>query len=528
MLKALIVKQIRFLLRSGKKNQKKTSAARPVLIGVLLLYALATLGFAFYMFTATLCAGIHAMGNDWLYFVFVGLAATVLGVIGSVFAAQQQLYNAKDNDLLLAMPIPPSTILISRMVVLYLQTLLFEAVVLVPAFVAYSVIAAPGTLFYVTALPFMLLLTLAAVALSCLLGFFVALIVSRIRSKSFFTVFLSLLLLAVYYFFYFKINDYISYILVNAEQIAQQIKSSAYPIYMFGRAGCGSLTDFVLFAVTILLVFAALCAFLSRFYFTIVSRKAGTTQKKYDLKTVRSVRTADGALFSRELKRFLKSPIYLLNCGLSSLILAAGAVAAIIKAGDIRALFTAVPQITQHAPLIACGVVTLVASLNLVTAPSISLEGHGISILQSLPLTARQILSAKQRLHLAVTIPFSLVCSAALAYVTQADTVMALLMLLLPALFVYLIGYMGLLFNLLLPSLDWTNEAYAVKQSMSVLCTLLCGWLLFSVAAIGYFINDGRMSDMSYTLITAAVTVIISLVLRSIVMTYGEKRFASL
>ena len=87
---------------------------------------------------------------------------------------------------------------------------------------------------------------------------------------------------------------------------------------------------------------------------------------------------------------------------------------------------------------------------------------------------------------------------------------------------------MGLLFNLLLPSLDWTNEAYAVKQSMSVLCTLLCGWLLFSVAAIGYFINDGRMSDMSYTLITAAVTVIISLVLRSIVMTYGEKRFASL
>lgn len=171
MLKALIVKQIRFLLRSGKKNQKKTSAARPVLIGILLLYALATLGFAFYMFTATLCAGIHAMGNDWLYFVFVGLAATVLGVIGSVFAAQQQLYNAKDNDLLLAMPIPPSTILISRMVVLYLQTLLFEAVVLVPAFVAYSVIAAPGTLFYVTALPFMLLLTLAAVALSCLLGF---------------------------------------------------------------------------------------------------------------------------------------------------------------------------------------------------------------------------------------------------------------------------------------------------------------------------------------------------------------------
>ena len=55
----------------------------------------------------------HTAGLDWLYFA-TGLYGSGLSVFGSVFATQSQIYDAKDNGLLLSMPIPPRTILLSR------------------------------------------------------------------------------------------------------------------------------------------------------------------------------------------------------------------------------------------------------------------------------------------------------------------------------------------------------------------------------------------------------------------------------
>ena len=46
-------------------------------------------------------------------FATAGLMALGLSVFGSVFATQSQIYDAKDNGLLLSMPIPPRTILLS-------------------------------------------------------------------------------------------------------------------------------------------------------------------------------------------------------------------------------------------------------------------------------------------------------------------------------------------------------------------------------------------------------------------------------
>ena len=53
--------------------------------------------------------------------------------MGSVFTAQTQLYNARDNEMLLAMPIPSAAILGSRMIMLLLLNYFYEAIVAIPA-----------------------------------------------------------------------------------------------------------------------------------------------------------------------------------------------------------------------------------------------------------------------------------------------------------------------------------------------------------------------------------------------------------
>ena len=77
----------------------------------------------------SLCAPLLSAGLGWLYFALAGILAVVLAVVGSVFLTQATLYEAKDNELLLSLPIPPSKILLARMLSLYVQNFLFGGLV---------------------------------------------------------------------------------------------------------------------------------------------------------------------------------------------------------------------------------------------------------------------------------------------------------------------------------------------------------------------------------------------------------------
>ena len=60
-----------------------------------------------------------------------------MGVVGSVFITYSTLYQAKDNDLLLSMPIPVSKILFTRLFGVYVMGLLFEVLVMIPALIVW-------------------------------------------------------------------------------------------------------------------------------------------------------------------------------------------------------------------------------------------------------------------------------------------------------------------------------------------------------------------------------------------------------
>ena len=67
----------------------------------------------------------------------MGLMAVFLGAFGSVFNTYSGLYLAKDNDLLLSMPIPVRIIMASRLLSVYLMGLMYSGVVILPAIIVY-------------------------------------------------------------------------------------------------------------------------------------------------------------------------------------------------------------------------------------------------------------------------------------------------------------------------------------------------------------------------------------------------------
>ena len=120
MLKTLVKKQMMELNRGFFYNQK-TGKMRDKGSSILfiILYAFLIIGLLGGMFTlmsVAMCTVLVEAGLAWLYFVIASMVAVFMGVFGSVFNTFSALYQAKDNDLLLSLPIPVSHILISRLI----------------------------------------------------------------------------------------------------------------------------------------------------------------------------------------------------------------------------------------------------------------------------------------------------------------------------------------------------------------------------------------------------------------------------
>ena len=133
-------------------------------------------------------------------------------------------------------------------------------------------------------------------------------------------------------------------------------------------------------------------------------------------------------------------------------------------------------------------IVCIIAGMNPISAPSISLEGQNMWLLRSLPATDRDIFRSKQLMQLILVLPLSLAAAAVLTALTGAGAWVYVTNLLTVASFVFFMTALGLMLGLIKPNLTWTNEAEAVKQGLPVSITLLAGMALPPVMGLLVFL----------------------------------------
>ena len=174
-----------------------------------------------------------------MYFTVMALLAILLGAFGSVFNTFAGLYLAKDNDLLLSMPIPVRYILAARLRGVYLLGLMYSGVLLLPAVIVYWCMASFSLQSVLGGI--LLILTVSGIVLflSCALGWVVAQISRKLRNKSLITVLISLIFIGAYYFFYAKAQSPMQDLIANADSYGAKIRGAAYPLYLLGRMGVG-------------------------------------------------------------------------------------------------------------------------------------------------------------------------------------------------------------------------------------------------------------------------------------------------
>lgn len=535
MLKALIKKELlqlnQFYIFNNKTKQLKTKKqiiTTVALYSLLFIFVGASIGALDFSFAVTFID----LGLDWLYFSMTGLIAIVLGVFGDVFNTYSLLYKAKDNDLLLSMPIPPAKLLFSRILGVYLMGMLYESIAFVPAMIVYWILADVTILTVVCPIILWIVMGFFVAVLTCVLGWVVAVISSKLQNKSFTKLLATLAFLGVYYLFYFKAMNKLQEIAMYTDVLSETFSTKMLLSYQLGKAASGNLISLLIYTAVVGALFAFTYYVMTRSYIKLVTTNKGAKKIKYEKKESKQ-NSVSKALLKKEFGRFYASSTYMLNAGLSAIILVAIAIVILVKMSFLRELLPAVNAIAEDIPWIVNVLPVAVAvlpifmlSMNYASAPSISLEGKEIWILQSLPVDAKQVLHAKMKMHMVLyslpTVFFAVVLSFAL----QLSLINAILAVLCNLLYVVYTDMFGLWVDSKKYNLNWTNEVYPIKQGFSVTVVLLSGWAFAVILAGLYFLVRNLVGATVFIVFEAVLLATLSLLFYRNLTTKFAKKFA--
>ncbi len=535
MLKALFHKQW-LEMTAGLFQDRKTGKARSkvstVLYCCLYVFLFLFLAAMFGGLSLLLAPTLAAYGLGWLYFAMMGLMGLLFGLFGSVFQTYASLYCAKDNDMLLSFPIPPKNILISRLFGVWIWAFAFEALVMVPASVVYWILVSHSPLVILSCVLMILALPFFILALSCLLGYVIAKIASVLKGKK--NIILAVVAIAgiaVYYYVCARAYEIIEAFLAQAVYYGQVIRENAGFVYFFGRAFDGGILYTLAIVAVIALIFVAMWYVMARSFIKL----ATIGNAKEDARRPAAAQKQKRALWSlvgKELKRFVSSATYMLNCGLGTFLLPLVGVIVLIKGSAIRATLALLSaELPILIPILSVGVCFLICSMttmNDMSAPSISLEGKYLWIAQSLPVPTFHVLLSKVLMHLVLTVPPTLFASVCAIIAFRLSWEIAVFAVLLPLLYVAFTAVFGVAVNLKLPNLKWTNETVPVKQGLAVGLSLLGGMLLTFLLAGAYILLAFVLPAWLYLLICSVIFAGITAGLLAWLYYRGTKIFASL
>ena len=534
LLATLIKKQfmeLATLFSFGKKRSKSGSAGGFVI--TLAIYVILGLSIGAGVSTLADEMGFELLGKgeDWKFFILMDIMGVLLGTLITMFTADLTLFRAKDNEMLLSMPIPPGYILLARMMPLCFISFIFVASTVIPTMMTYSKIIGFSAFTLISNIIMLIALTFLALGLSAVLGWLVSLVNARLKGKGIASTIASLLFLGAYFFVYFQMSKFTSALISHSSAMADWIHKFLPPLYFVGLGHTGSPIGLVLGLLTIAVIFGVIYFALSRTFRNAVISAGKGGSSKVGSGVLKAGSQAQVLLF-KEYRRFISSSSYMMNCGLGAIFMVAFAVAAVIKRNSIVEILDSAKEVFPNASGIAPAVLTIVifaiVSTCYYTMPSISLEGKNIWILQTMPIDPMKIFMAKIKMEYILCVPAALILATTVAIITGMSVLTWAAVMIATIAYTTFTAFFGLWINMKRPSFDWTNEAYPIKQGLNPLICLFGEWVLTLIFAGIFFVVGMFIPCEIYLLIVSVVLLLISFVIYRWLAGPGRRKFAYL
>ncbi len=506
-----------------KNPEEKKQGKRALGALVAMVFAL---GYLSVFYSIMMAEAFASIGMLPALLGVMALASSALILMFSIFETKGVLFGFGDYDVVMSWPVSVRAVAASRVFSMYAYNFIYALLLLLPAGVVYAVKANPEWWFYPLYLVLMLLIPALPSIIGALLGAVVTVATARAKKSNLMSILGQMALVIAIMFLSMRASMSLSdpsRIASSAGAISTMIASVYPPAKWFQDALTAASP---MGAVWLLLLSAAsvgvLLLWLGRNFVAINSRiKSKPRGAAFVMRRqVRSGRIV--ALFKRELTRYFSSSLYVVNTAFSYVMLLAAGVALLIKA-DAVANFLEIPELS---PLIAIIPFALgwIVSMGTTTAASISMEGKSLWIVKSMPVSARDWLTAKLMVTLMMAVPSVLITSTLIVIGLKPGLAGAISMYLIPLVYALAFGVFGLWLNIRMPRLDWQNEAEVVKQGGSVMVCVFSGMGAALVPGV-----VAALTGSAYVSpVTAAVLIALTAWMWRSLMKSGERRLLQL
>ena len=452
--------------------------------------------------------------NGFMLALIIVLFLSVMKISGLSYTSNN------DADLLLSLPLKRTTIVASKAFTKYLFDLAFVFPLLFPYFIVYQIQVSFSITVLIAGIISVIIIPLLSVGLTYILDFLVSRLFNKSRFASLFKTFIILIFLVGIIIFSFLSG--MLFDSMDPNDIDGFVSSIPVIGWFTNFVIDGSLISFIwIVLLTAPLIFLGIWLYAKTFGKNLSGYRSANTKLNFsDQKSV------FGSLLSKEIKRYLGSPMWVINTIIGPIFLIIVTIVIIIAGTEVLLPF--VGDFDIFNPIYLMLFFASSAILTTISASSISLEGKNLWILKSTPISETKIFMAKATLNILFFAPVSLVCSILLAISLNFSFSEILLFLSIPILINIIMSFAGVLINLFLPKLNWQSEMSVVKNSGSVLVTMLTGVIMVLLSVpILFFMPEDTSIWITIILLIVLYLVILGVVI-SMIMTKAKKLFRAL
>ncbi len=457
------------------------------------------------------------------------ISALTLGILFSLMRAAGPMV-IKDAELLLAMPVKRTTVVLSKLLTQYIFDAPLMIGILGSSIIAYVVINDAGVLVLIRGLILTFILPLFPMALAQLVGAGLFRLQQKFKSTSI----VSTAILMVLFVGYMALSLQTS----KLYSVAEGMNSDMLPSIFDRVAPLGYLTRFVLYGNLTAILFSLVMILIPFALGVMVySRDFGQTARGYRSKNKHlsfAVKSPKRAMLHKEKARYLECSIYVFNTAFSPLIMII-LTGAILFLGSERIFSSmSIPASVlsefsaTNGYILLVGILSATVAIASTTASSISLEGNSFWIVKALPVAVEDVFFGKYMLNILLVSPVAFLCGLLAGLRLGASPIEAIGLGLVPALMGVCTAFLGLICNLFFPRFDWTSETAVVKQSMSVLLTMLLGVIVVAVPFVLFFTVVPSHSLAAFLATGILCYAGISILLYLFLKTKGKKMFLAL
>lgn len=532
LIKACMTSDMNVFKIKQKKNGKKNNALLPVVISLLIMFYIWTSANTLFEKMAPLHLQVLAVS------LFV-IGISFFTIIEGVYKTGSLLFNCKDDQLLLSLPIKKSTVLFVRIFKFYVFELIFNTIWLLPIMLAYIRWAEVlDWTYYLVSIIMLFFLPVIPIVISCIIGAITSSLSSRFKYKNAAQIIISMAVCAGILFISFNMKFFYNYIISHATSINDLITKIYYPAGVYTSLIIKfDIVKLLIFIGINLLIFVLGVLVLSKFYFKINSRlKKVTTSRKVKIDNLVIKRNLSIiSLIKKELNTFFKTPVFIVNAGFSLVLFILISIILCIKFNDFLPLLTdpngfniSKETIMNNLSLLVLVLISFTAFTTSITNSVISLEGRNTNILKSLPIKTKNILLSKVYSALVLTTPVLILGDIILFIKFKINPIESILLLVLSILIPLVSHFIGLITNLKYPKLEWENTAEVVKQSTSSFIAVMIGMILMFISVFVIMALLGKISSIIVLLLATFIYIILDLILYLYIAKKGSKLFNKL